>query len=251
MKTSSKMKKQDQRGFTLVEIAIVLMIIGLLIGGILRGQELIQSARVRNIIDQKSAIQTAMIGFEDRFRMKAGDLSITQAPIVGPSAVSNNQPAPKGWINMGGNDTSLFFQNLAASGFISCGPCMTMVTPGGAAYNATNGMTNAQGNLMYYGRAGANNGVGGWWWDLAPANNVRNVLTTGGGISPDILAEVDRKADDGRPGTGGLRHSTVGGLGNTAQCAPALTTAADVAAVGAAVWQAAVDWDSCAAAWLM
>jgi prepilin-type N-terminal cleavage/methylation domain-containing protein len=55
MKTSfSQMKKQVQQGFTLVEIAIVLMIIGLLIGGVLRGQELITSARVRNVIDQKA-----------------------------------------------------------------------------------------------------------------------------------------------------------------------------------------------------
>ncbi len=49
-----------QRGFTLVEIAIVLMIVGLLIGGILRGQELIQSARVRNLMDQKSAVQDGL-----------------------------------------------------------------------------------------------------------------------------------------------------------------------------------------------
>ena len=46
---------RKERGFTLVEIAIVLVIIGLLLGGILRGQELIQNARVRNIIDQQQA----------------------------------------------------------------------------------------------------------------------------------------------------------------------------------------------------
>ncbi|NDG42745.1 MAG: prepilin-type N-terminal cleavage/methylation domain-containing protein, partial [Betaproteobacteria bacterium] len=41
-----------QRGFTLVEIAIVLVIVGLLLGGVLKGQELITSARVRNLADQ-------------------------------------------------------------------------------------------------------------------------------------------------------------------------------------------------------
>ena len=42
--------RRKQLGFTLVEIAIVLVIIGLLLGGILKGQELINSARVRNLV---------------------------------------------------------------------------------------------------------------------------------------------------------------------------------------------------------
>jgi prepilin-type N-terminal cleavage/methylation domain-containing protein len=45
--------KRHQSGFTLVEIAIVLVIIGLLLGGILKGQELVQNARVRNLADQQ------------------------------------------------------------------------------------------------------------------------------------------------------------------------------------------------------
>ena len=40
---------RKQQGFTLIEIAIVLVIIGLLLGGVLKGQELINAARVRNI----------------------------------------------------------------------------------------------------------------------------------------------------------------------------------------------------------
>ena len=41
--------KDYTRGFTLIEIAIVLVIIGLLVGGVLRGQELITGARVRKL----------------------------------------------------------------------------------------------------------------------------------------------------------------------------------------------------------
>ena len=61
------------RGFTLIEIAIVLVIIGLLLGGVLKGQELITGARVRNLISQQDGIKAAFFGFQDRFRALPGD----------------------------------------------------------------------------------------------------------------------------------------------------------------------------------
>ena len=67
------MNKTRNAGFTLVEIAIVLVIIGLLLGGILKGQELINSARVRNMADMNAGIQAAYYGFIDRFRRVPGD----------------------------------------------------------------------------------------------------------------------------------------------------------------------------------
>jgi len=65
-------------GFTLVEIAIVLVIIGLLLGGILKGQELITSARVRNLADQGAAVQAAYYGFVDRYHAIPGDMLKSQ-----------------------------------------------------------------------------------------------------------------------------------------------------------------------------
>ena len=55
-----------QSGFTLIEIAIVLVIIGLLLGGVLKGQEMITSAKVRNLADQGSAVKAAFFAFQDR-----------------------------------------------------------------------------------------------------------------------------------------------------------------------------------------
>src|ERR671926_198693 len=68
----TKMRSQ-QSGFTLVEIAIVLVIIGLLLGGILKGQELITQAKIKNSIADFSGISAAYYGYQDRYRAIPGD----------------------------------------------------------------------------------------------------------------------------------------------------------------------------------
>ena len=62
-----------QKGFTLVEIAIVLVIIGLLLGGILKGQEMITQAKIKNVIADFSGISAAYYGYQDRYRAIPGD----------------------------------------------------------------------------------------------------------------------------------------------------------------------------------
>jgi prepilin-type N-terminal cleavage/methylation domain-containing protein len=65
--------KSQQSGFTLVEIAIVLVIIGLLLGGILKGQELINSAKVKNIANDFRVIPTYIYAYQDKFKALPGD----------------------------------------------------------------------------------------------------------------------------------------------------------------------------------
>src|SRR3954469_2085874 len=67
------MNKKDQAGFTLVEIAIVLVIIGLLLGGILKGQEMITQAKIKNVISDFSGVSAAYNGYQDRYRALPGD----------------------------------------------------------------------------------------------------------------------------------------------------------------------------------
>src|SRR6266851_4946099 len=66
-------KRSAESGFTLVEIAIVLVIIGLLLGGILEGQEMITQAKIKNVINDFNGITAAMNSYQDRYRAIPGD----------------------------------------------------------------------------------------------------------------------------------------------------------------------------------
>ena len=234
-----QINKKRQGGFTLVEIAIVLMIIGLLIGGMLRGQELITSARVRNIIDQKNAVHTAQIGFMDRYRMLPGDLTVAQAAIVGNGASGGA---------FGGNgtftallDSPLYFQNLVAAGFLTCAVCNA--TAQGVA-GADNSPVNVFGGVLRVGQhVGSAGPAANNYLDLAAAGGpTRVVLSTGAGIDSGIMQEVDLKADDGRPATGNLRFSTFDGNLGLAICTDG--------AAAAMVWANPVA-TNCEGAWFL
>jgi len=114
---------RKQAGFTLVEIAIVLVIIGLLLGGILKGQQLINSARVRNMADQNSGVQAAYFGFIDRFRQIPGDMPGAAACAAIGSVVTGCGGTPVGGNQNGRIDTwveaGAVWNHLSASGFLN------------------------------------------------------------------------------------------------------------------------------------
>jgi prepilin-type N-terminal cleavage/methylation domain-containing protein len=65
------MKKEA--GFTLVEIAIVLVVIGLLLGAILAGQEVVLNGQIRNTINEYNNVASAVFVYQDRYRQLPGD----------------------------------------------------------------------------------------------------------------------------------------------------------------------------------
>ena len=78
-----------QTGFTLIELAIVLVIIGLLLGGVLRGQELINSAKVKNMARDFQNVQVYMYGYQDRFKVLPGDDHNAMAHVGAPANPAN------------------------------------------------------------------------------------------------------------------------------------------------------------------
>ena len=116
---------RKQSGFTLVEIAIVLVIIGLLLGGILKGQEMITQAKIKNLISDFSGVSVAYHGYVDRYRKVPGDdgdadgrwaLGIA-APVAG---AFNDGTISGAYASTTGNDESrLFWLHLRKAGFVS------------------------------------------------------------------------------------------------------------------------------------
>ena len=67
------MKLSGKKGFTLVELSIVLVVIGLLIGGILVGQSLVESAKINSVIKQFQQIDIAIGNFQGKYKAWPGD----------------------------------------------------------------------------------------------------------------------------------------------------------------------------------
>jgi prepilin-type N-terminal cleavage/methylation domain-containing protein len=116
--------KKMQSGFTLIELAIVLVIIGLLLGGVLKGQELINSARVKSLITELKNTQVYIYGYQDRFRALPGDDQQAAAHVNGVAATTaahvQNGLIQGAWNSATGTDESyLFWQHVRLAGLAS------------------------------------------------------------------------------------------------------------------------------------
>jgi prepilin-type N-terminal cleavage/methylation domain-containing protein len=185
-----------EKGFTLVEIAIVLVIIGLLLGGILKGQELINSARVRNMADMNSGVQAAYYGFIDRYRRVPGDWNNTAATTaIGQAIIGGGDDSGAIDNPVGGEWTepNAMWEQLSKSGFIQ------------GAYDGTDGAVPTANNNLTPLNAFNSNIVLGRTADYRGATGVRLNMSLGRRIPVDIAQELDIKLDDGVPDTGVLR----------------------------------------------
>jgi prepilin-type N-terminal cleavage/methylation domain-containing protein len=204
-----------QQGFTLVEIAVVLVIIGLLLGAILKGQELIENSRVKASVNEINSIRAAANGYLDRYRAMPGDdgpvgtLQARGTAWAGITVGGNRNGQVAAPVNPFGNPTGEhlgFWQQLRASGFLTGNPADV----GAAALprNAFTGVT----------------GIASLTTQMANFNRPVICMSQVPGKGATAL---DNQLDDGQPGTGTLRATLQAGTGNTAPGAVAAAYSED------------------------
>ena len=150
-----------QSGFTLVEIAIVLVIIGLLLGGVLKGQSMIDNAKVKGLANEFRSVPSMVYAYQDKFKALPGDdpaavshqANATQAT----AATAGNGLIDTGkWIGLAApaatDETSLMWQQLRLSDL------STGVATSGTSTNAVGGVLGLTSNAA---RPTSPAGVGG------------------------------------------------------------------------------------------
>jgi prepilin-type N-terminal cleavage/methylation domain-containing protein len=187
---------KGQRGFTLVEIAIVLVIIGLLLGGILKGQEMITQAKIKNVIADMTGISAAMYGYQDRYRALPGDdkNAPTRWTIGGTPNGDGIINSP--YLSTTATDESvMFWDHLRRAGFVSG-------TGTDQPFNAVSGKMGVQtGNGPAQGTAPA--GVLGT--PPGPTVPIASLILCSANLPDKIAISVDSQTDDGLGVSGTVR----------------------------------------------
>lgn len=203
------MKKQ-QAGFTLIELAIVLVIIGLLLGGVLKGQELINSAKVKNMARDFQNIQVYMYGYQDRFKVLPGDDHHADTHVGGtnPANGTQNGVIEGSWnTNANGDETCAIWEHIRLA---SLAPGSTTIS---CAANNTYQPRNADGGLI--GLQSVSTGIP----ELTGLTGAYVVCSNA--ILGRYAAQLDTTLDDGVGNTGVVRVAEADASASTGVAVPA------------------------------
>ncbi len=214
--------KRNQSGFTLIEIAIVLVIIGLLLGGVLKGQELINSAKVKNLANDFKNIPVFVYGYQDKFKSLPGDdarladhITGGTACTAGATCVVGNGVIEGAWnASTVAAESYVFWQHVRLAG----------LAPGSTDTAATDYLpVNAAGGNIGF-QSGTNNVATTPVNAAAGANPIRgSYIICSEGILGKFVKQLDLQMDDGNTASGSMMATPTTGYALGADAEPTAT----------------------------
>ena len=187
---------ERSKGFTVLEIAIVLVVLGIIVGGIVTAQELVMSAKARTLISQQQELRAAFFNFQDRYQFPPGDYN-EAIMNVGATRNGDGDGRIEG-AREGSTENILVWEHLSRAGLIE----------GRFTYSATPPydyaiLRSPFGSFLDI-------AFDDWHGDPGATNRKIHNIKTGSGIPAAILGEVDIKIDDGKAFTGAFQFSDFG-----------------------------------------
>lgn len=202
-------KLDNQSGFTLLEVAIVLLVIGLLISGVLKGQELIYSAQVKNLITDFARVPLLVHAYQDKYRRLPGDDPAADQHMGAAAATNGN-----GNGQIDGN-----WSDAPAGGACASETCNFWLHVRLA--NLVGGTTTLDADYQPLNAAGAPIGIA----STAPvAGWSGSFFVCSAGIQGHHAQQIDANLDDGVTNSGSIRV-----IGGTPLAFQTLTAADDTA----------------------
>lgn len=225
------MRSSARSAFSLVELAIVLVILGLLAGGVLSGQSLIRAAQLRSVSTDISRFNTAISSFRDKYFALPGDLANATSfwgkddtnctGDAGTAKIPGTCNGDGNGVLAGGSGQGAtaeifqFWKQLALAGLIE-GTYSGLSNPG-----SSSGRSAKPGYNVPVSKLGPNIGyavenwgvqTGGVTW----AGSYGNAYIFGGAVAgccpteitvlkPEEAWNIDSKLDDGKPAQGFVR----------------------------------------------
>ena len=230
-------------GYTLIEIAIALVVVGLLLGSLLKAQELIRGAQLRRLISDHDAFRMAIIAFTDRFGYEPGDYNQASIHISCTPACLNgngNRRVESNSIPVGGSEVHeelLVWSHLSRARFIPGNFAMsageTQATLGNSPVNPSHRFW----QFIFDAEFGAVSNGG-----------ERHNLKTGNLLPVEMMAQLDLRIDDGRPNTGRVQFSDFAVGGNPPTSGTTSPPACTSATTPAAIWNTINGSTNCGAA---
>lgn len=220
---------KHQQGFTLIELSIVLVIIGLIVGGVLVGQDLIKAAEQRALIAQIEKYNSAVNTFRGKYNAMPGDMAQLDAAAFGLFQLTKANPLGQGDGNglieggasgsaLAEGETLVFWRHLSDANLVDgsygvVSPSLIVASTGfptGAVTNVAQSIPQAKlgpaGSIVVYSISGLN------YYQVIPVAGISaaGVFTSGtSGMTPTQAFNIDAKLDDGAPNTGIVRARSI------------------------------------------